>query len=249
MMDNPVLSQAIANMNPAATEEQVQIGNRLVDSASQFDEDQFINSITPRLRQHEGAVKDEFGNHILYKDSMGKMTGGIGHLIKESDSKYYGKPEGTVVAPSDVSTWESDDIKTALSDAKKFLGKSWGASSNEAKEVTTNMAFNLGRGNLSEFTGLQSALKSGDMTKAIDEILFNTKTGKESKWAGQVGQRANDLASLLYVPEDQGGDDDSYTVSRGGKSYANVTAEQLEKSGLSLGDYMKTWKGNDGVRP
>ena len=199
-MDIDLVNQTVAMMNPQEQVVTEQIAQPLIREASKLSDEEFIQQIKPRLRAHEGVALDENGNHILYKDSLGKMTGGIGHLITPKDKKYAGKPEGTIIDPADVARWEMEDTKTALSDAKNYLGDSWKDSSLAVKEVATNMAFNLGRTKLSQFKELRKALVSGDMQKASDEILFDTKTGNRSKWAGQVKGRADDLAAMLNPP-------------------------------------------------
>tara|TARA_R100000697_G_scaffold4506_1_gene9584 strand:- start:531 stop:1133 length:603 start_codon:yes stop_codon:yes gene_type:complete len=194
-MDNATIAQAVDMMNPK--EQVAVVQNATVKAAQEIGDNEFLEMIKPQLRVHEGQKLNEKGQHVLYKDSLGKMTGGIGHLITEKDKKYFGKPEGTVVDLEDVIKWEQDDTKTALKDAKDFLGKDWDKSSLAVKEVATNMAFNLGKTKLSKFTGLQKAMKDGDMKKAAEEILFNTDTGEISKYASQVGKRATDLAAIL----------------------------------------------------
>jgi GH24 family phage-related lysozyme (muramidase) len=200
LADNSVINQAV--IREPETQIEAKIDNKVIKAATEIDDMKFLNSVKPRIRIHEGVKLDKDGNHILYKDSLGKMTGGIGHLITKKDKKYFGKPEGTIIDIADVERWEQEDAKTALQDAKSYLGDNWKTSSNAVKEVATNMAFNLGRNKLSQFKGLKKALISGDMKAAANEILFNTKTGEKSKYAKQVGTRAEDLAGILLQNEE-----------------------------------------------
>jgi lysozyme len=52
------------------------------------------------------------------------------------------------------------------------------------------MCFNMGEGNLKKFKNMIAAIEALDMDQAAEEAL-------DSRWAQQVGQRANRLAEKL----------------------------------------------------
>ena len=63
-----------------------------------------------------------------------------------------------------------------------------------AQRALVNMAFNLGWPRLSGFTNMLAALEAGDMATAAAEAL-------NSRWAGQVGERADRIAALIRENE------------------------------------------------
>lgn len=58
------------------------------------------------------------------------------------------------------------------------------------KDVIINMAFNLGLVGLLQFHGMISSIVDDDYNRAADEML-------DSRWANQVGDRANRLAKKM----------------------------------------------------
>ena len=73
------------------------------------------------------------------------------------------------------------------------LGKRlpWLATLSPARQqVLMNMAFNLGIDGLLGFKNTLGMIASGDYQKAADAMM-------QSKWAGQVGDRAKRLAAMM----------------------------------------------------
>ena len=60
----------------------------------------------------------------------------------------------------------------------------------EKQLVVYDMAFNLGMPRFRTFRKMLEALHAGDYEKAAVEML-------DSRWAGQVGQRAKTLAAMM----------------------------------------------------
>ena len=60
----------------------------------------------------------------------------------------------------------------------------------KAQDVLVNMGFNLGVPGLLKFTRTLQAMREGRWTDAADAML-------QSKWAGQVGNRATELAAII----------------------------------------------------
>ncbi len=58
------------------------------------------------------------------------------------------------------------------------------------QEALANMHYNMGINRLLGFKKMLAAVEAGDYAKAADEAL-------DSKWARQVGERANRIADLL----------------------------------------------------
>jgi lysozyme len=84
----------------------------------------------------------------------------------------------------------AEDLETATSDAKDYVGEKWGSLHPDAKEIVVNMAYNLGKPRLSQFKRLKGALNREDYTRAAKEM-------KSSRWYNQTGPRARELISRM----------------------------------------------------
>ncbi len=82
-----------------------------------------------------------------------------------------------------------NDILTARADLNEIFPW-WPQLPEDVRRGLVNMAFNLGRTKLATFKKMFAALKVGDYQLASVEAL-------DSKWAYQVGERANRIAKLF----------------------------------------------------
>ena len=115
-----------------------------------------------------------------YNCTADKLTIGYGRNIQDNG-----------ISELEAEQMLLNDIKVALEDAKKFVGAdTWEALSDVRQACLINMAFNLGLPTLKKFEKFRQALEDGDMTEASAQML-------DSRWAKQVGQRANRLAQLI----------------------------------------------------
>lgn len=138
----------------------------------------------PQLKEDEGLKKNKRGEHIVYRDSLGNLTGGIGRLLEgRGDWK-----EGDVIPEDTVNEWFEADYSTAKEDMKALLGDS--DVPDELKAVITNMSFQLGRTNLKKFEKTLQAAKEGNYEEMAKEVL-------ESEWAKQTPNRAKRLHSRI----------------------------------------------------
>lgn len=143
------------------------------------------NPEAQQILRDEGVKKNKAGQHISYRDSEGHLTGGHGHLMTEEEKKLY--PEGTPIPDDVVESWKATDMREAEEDVSAIFGD---VDNPEVKNVLTNMAFNLGRTNLNEFTRLKKAIKEKDYKLAAQSM-------RESKWYKQVGGRADRLIERI----------------------------------------------------
>ena len=114
----------------------------------------------------------------MYRDSFGFNTIGYGHCL---DYRPISKQAAQVIL--------DDDLKWFI----KSLERSFPPFNhlNDVRQaVILDMAFNLGMLGISKFHNMWYALNHKDYEKAADEMLH-------SKWAKQVGQRAEDNARLM----------------------------------------------------
>jgi len=86
-----------------------------------------------------------------------------------------------------------NDIEKICSELLKFLPW-WAYLGDVRKRVLVNMAFNLGIAGLLKFTNTLALIRSGSYAQAASEMV-------KSKWAKQVGKRADRLANMMKTGE------------------------------------------------
>lgn len=135
------------------------------------------------LRRDEGVVPYE------YKDSLGFSTIGVGRLID--------KRRGGHLSDDEIDYLLANDIRRSIADLDHFLP--WWRSLSEARQrVMVNMCFNLGIGNaelgrgLLGFKNTLGMIQRGEYERAAAGML-------QSRWAKQVGKRADRLADMMKV--------------------------------------------------
>lgn len=131
------------------------------------------------------VTQDEGSSIRAYIDSLGYLTGGIGHKMSPQEARDY--PEGTEIPKSVRDGWFASDMANAETDARTLVPED---APEEVLDIVTNMAFNMGRSRLSGFRKMFAAIHSEDYETAADEML-------DSKWAGQVKGRATRLADRM----------------------------------------------------
>ena len=145
-----------------------------------------METIIDRLRVE--LEIDEGCKYHIYLDHLGLATGGIGHLIKESDPEH-GKPVGTIISKERVDEWFEQDIMTTIHDCKKVFDD-WNAMNEEVKLIMANMMFNLGYPRFCKFRLMIQAVRDGDHIEAANQM-------KQSRWYNQVTNRAERLISRM----------------------------------------------------
>ena len=128
-------------------------------------------SLEDMLIRHEGLVLKP------YKDSVGKLTIGIGRNL---DDVGISRDEAIYLL--------KNDIQKVVADAKTFPW--YDGLNNSRKQVVLNMIFNLGLTRFSKFSNTISCISRGEYTEAAKEML-------DSTWAKQVGKRATELAQIM----------------------------------------------------
>lgn len=112
-----------------------------------------------------------------YKDSVGKLTIGVGRNLEDvgisEDEAYY---------------MLQNDIDVAIDRLNRIFPQ-WIELDDVRQEVLINMSFNLGN-KLAKFKRFLRAVKEGNYEQASYEML-------NSKWATQVGRRAKELAYAM----------------------------------------------------
>lgn len=127
------------------------------------------------LERHEGR------KNKLYRCPAGRLTCGIGFNIQDNPL-----PDYIIDMLLDYS------IEVAIDDLKTIFGiEKYEAFPDHVKRALTNMSFQLGYDNLSEFKNTIKLIKQGDYKRAAKEML-------DSKWAREDSpKRALEVSKWL----------------------------------------------------
>lgn len=142
------------------------------------------------VKLREDLIMDEGYRDLIYLDTTGHLTAGIGHQITKADAEY-GEPAGTRISDDRIQQWFSQDVSTALDDAR-MLVRDFDSHPPAVRRSLVNMAFNLGRERLAKFKRTISLINARRYAQAADEAL-------NSKWATQVGARSERIAQELRL--------------------------------------------------
>lgn len=158
------------------------------------------------VRQEEGGTSKEYRHatytkerpvYKAYDDSVGKLTGGVGHLLqgqtrttlnaegKEVDwidpatGKSRNWQEGDPVSQELSEKWLEQDLPTFSAAAKKVLGKHWKDLPPSAKAAFSSMFFQLGKSKIkNKFVKTLEAYNEEDLD--LRKVAANLA---DSKWA------------------------------------------------------------------
>ena len=140
-----------------------------------------------QIKRHEGEVLE------IYEDSLGYLTYGVGHLIKDSDDEY-GLPVGTPVSQErvdDVYEYDFDKhVEETIHVFESKGGEDFYALPEDIQHVLVNMTFNLGGTRFGKFNNMWKGVVECDWEKVAVEM-------EDSKWFGQVGRRSVELQEMV----------------------------------------------------
>ena len=121
---------------------------------------------------------DEGRRALVYTDTVGKITGGIGRNL--TDRPFF-DDEIALMLKNDIAL-----VQTELDQRLPW----WREMTDARQNVLANMCFNLGINRLMGFGKILAHMRVGEYEAAAGEML-------NSKWAKQVGARAVRLAALM----------------------------------------------------
>ena len=127
---------------------------------------------------------DEGRRALIYLDSVGKWTGGVGRNLVD-------RP----FSDDEIDLMLKNDIATAEKELDRRLPW-WREMTPARQNALANMCFNLGINRLLGFVQALTHMSAGQFDAAAREML-------DSKWAKQVGARATRLAILMRTGEFQ----------------------------------------------
>ena len=132
----------------------------------------YLDIAREQLRIDEGARAKP------YTDTVGKTTIGVGRNLTDVG-----------LSEDEIELLFVNDVARADAIARSVL-HGFDGLTEPRKAIVVNMAFNMGRGALSQFRKTLAAIEEGRYEDAAREML-------DSKWAGQVGNRALRLAENM----------------------------------------------------
>lgn len=151
-----------------------------------------IDNLLDQLKRDEGTRRNEAGEMIVYRDSKGILTGGVGHNCEAHNE---GLKEGDVIPQFVSDRWLAADVATAEHIIATRLP--WSRQNLDAirRAVLENMVFNMGWGDgetrgLSAFHHTLAMIDAGNYEGASEAML-------ESKWASDVGPRGPRLSQQM----------------------------------------------------
>lgn len=122
--------------------------------------------------------RDEGVRPHIYMDSLGIPSIGIGHNLRNGPISQH--------VIDDIYEEDKDNAIKELDDQLPW----WRTLSDARQRVLVNMTFNMGIDGVLEFHNTLAALQSGDWETAAKQMA-------RSKWAKQVGARADRLEAMV----------------------------------------------------
>ena len=133
---------------------------------------------------------NEGRKNVSYKDSLGLLTGGIGHLLRApaETGKY---PLGTPISDQQIEMWYQADASAAIRDAASLVGsEQWDKLSDIRKRAISDLCYNMGKAKVAKFVNFLAAFKASDWAKAGAQL-------KDSLWFRQVGNRGPRIITMI----------------------------------------------------
>lgn len=135
------------------------------------------NRLIDQLRIHEGVEK------TVYNDSEGIPTIGVGRNLRDRG-----------LSDDEIDYLLSNDIDIVVDELDKVMP--WWKDLDEVRQrVLCDLVFNLGMPRFSGFKKSISYMKQQMWDQAANELL-------DSKWARQVGRRAQTLSEMMRTGND-----------------------------------------------
>ena len=136
-----------------------------------------MSKLSDQLRIHEGVRK-----HV-YLCSAGYETIGVGRNIADS---------GLGLSNDEIDYLLENDIARCRKELETY---SWFSALDEVRQdALINMCFNLGLSRLANFKNALSSMAVGAYSDAAEHFL-------DSRWATQVGNRAQEVAHMIRTGE------------------------------------------------
>ena len=139
-----------------------------------------------QIKRHEGEVLE------VYEDSLGYLTLGVGHLIREDDEEF-GEPAGIPVSQEVVDRYYDVDFDKHVNETLHVCdgqGIDFDTLPENIQHVLVNMCFNLGANRLGKFRNMLTACYESNWNEMSAQM-------EDSRWFGQVGRRSAELQEMV----------------------------------------------------
>ena len=130
-------------------------------------------------------IRHEGWKNKAYKDSLGKWTIGVGHLIGDGSSP--GEYEGKTLSNNEVYNLFDQDFAKYVNIAKKTPG--YNKANIQGKGAMIDLAYNMGQW-WDKWPNTAKKLIAADFKGAAEDL-------QNSKWYTQVGQRGAQIVSMI----------------------------------------------------
>lgn len=134
--------------------------------------DSYYKKLAEQLEEHEGL------RLAPYRCPAGKLTIGVGRNLEDRG-----------ITPREAEFLLMSDIESVESQLDSKIPW-WRSKPENVRLVLTDMCFNLGIGTFMKFEKFLEAVRQDDMETARIEMM-------DSRWAEQVGKRAENLLGML----------------------------------------------------
>lgn len=121
---------------------------------------------------------DEGRRKKPYRDTVGKLTIGVGRNLDDRGLR-----------DDEIDLMLKNDVAESIGECRRLF-RMFDSLSAVRQEVLVNMMFNLGFSRLAGFRRMHAALEEGNFVEASRQML-------DSKWASDVGARADRLAKAM----------------------------------------------------
>lgn len=139
-----------------------------------------------QIKRHEGEVLE------IYEDSLGYLTFGVGHLVKEGDPEF-GEPVGTPVSQERVDEVYEIDFDKHVEETLHVCEDhniDFEILPESIQHVLVNMCFNLGANRLGKFRNMLYAVATSNWEEMAVQM-------EDSRWFKQVGRRSIELQEMV----------------------------------------------------
>jgi|TARA_R100000093_G_C1919973_1_gene65382 lysozyme len=136
-----------------------------------------VDRLISQLKVHEGTRSK------VYLDTEGIETIGVGRNLRDRG-----------LSDDEIEFLLANDIRDFQEEVDRTFGW-WSDLDDVRQRVIVDMAFNMGLGSLSKFKNTLGHIEAGRYEEASVEML-------DSKWARQVGNRAQCLSNMMKTGED-----------------------------------------------
>lgn len=129
-------------------------------------------------RLYDQLENDEGRRKKAYRDTVGKLTIGVGRNLDDRGLR-----------DDEIDLMLKNDVAESIGECRRLF-RMFDQLNSVRQEVLVNMMLNLGFSRLSGFKRMHAALSDGNFVEASRQML-------DSKWASDVGARADRLANAM----------------------------------------------------